>query len=47
MGTVVEQDGREYIRIRDWTWGCIALRDQDIRELYTLLPMGTRVKIEP
>ena len=31
----------------DWTWGCVALENQDIRELYDSVNVGTPVKIEP
>jgi murein L,D-transpeptidase YafK len=31
----------------DWTWGCIALDDPDIRELYDVIPLGTPVTIKP
>jgi murein L,D-transpeptidase YafK len=31
----------------DWTLGCIALDDEDIQELYPLIPVGTPVRIEP
>lgn len=31
----------------DWTWGCVALDDADIRELYLRIPVGTPVVIEP
>lgn len=31
---------------RDWTWGCVALDDKDIRELFDAVPVGTRVTIE-
>lgn len=30
----------------DWTWGCIALANADIKELFHALPMGTSVRIE-
>jgi len=30
----------------DWTWGCVALDDKDIRELFDAVPLGTRVTIE-
>ncbi|HEV2880565.1 MAG TPA: L,D-transpeptidase [Pyrinomonadaceae bacterium] len=30
----------------DWTWGCIALANADIKELFDALPMGTSVRIE-
>jgi len=32
---------------RDWTMGCIALENEDIRELFELVPLGTPVRIEP
>jgi len=31
----------------NWTEGCISLFNRDINELYDLLPIGTRVVIEP
>jgi lipoprotein-anchoring transpeptidase ErfK/SrfK len=31
----------------DWTWGCVALDNPDIEELYRALPNGTRVVIKP
>ncbi len=31
----------------DWTAGCIALSNEDIETLFSLCPMGTRVKIVP
>lgn len=31
----------------DWTWGCIALEDADIKELFDAVPTGTPVRIEP
>lgn len=31
----------------DWTWGCIALEDEDIKELFDAVPAGTPVRIEP
>jgi len=31
----------------DWTWGCIALDDPDIKELYPRIPVGTPVRIDP
>ncbi|MDQ1591967.1 MAG: hypothetical protein QOG71_2594 [Pyrinomonadaceae bacterium] len=30
----------------DWTWGCVALANADIKELFDPLPMGTSVRIE-
>ena len=31
---------------RDWTWGCVALEDEDIKELFAAVPIGTPVIIE-
>jgi murein L,D-transpeptidase YafK len=31
----------------DWTWGCVALDDRDIRELFKVIPVGTPVRIQP
>ena len=31
----------------DWTWGCIALENPDVEELYQMLPNGTVVTIKP
>ena len=31
----------------DWTWGCVALENEDIRELFDAVGVGTPVKIEP
>lgn len=33
--------------INDWTQGCIALRDEEIKEIFDAVPIGTNVKIEP
>lgn len=30
----------------DWTWGCVALADADIKELFAAIPLGTPVRIE-
>lgn len=30
----------------DWTWGCISLRNSDVDDLATLVPVGTLVLIE-
>ena len=30
----------------DWTWGCVALDDKDIRELFDAVPVKTPVVIE-
>jgi murein L,D-transpeptidase YafK len=31
----------------DWTWGCVALEDEDIRELFGAVIVGTLVTIQP
>jgi murein L,D-transpeptidase YafK len=31
----------------DWTWGCVALENADIRELFDAVPVGTPVTIKP
>ena len=31
----------------DWTWGCVALENEDIRELYEAVTVGTPVTIKP
>ena len=30
----------------DWTWGCVALDDKDIRELFDAVTVNTKVMIE-
>jgi murein L,D-transpeptidase YafK len=30
----------------DWTWGCVAMDDKDMRELFDAVPVGTPVRIE-
>ena len=31
----------------DWTWGCVALENDEIKELFDAIAVGTPVKIEP
>jgi lipoprotein-anchoring transpeptidase ErfK/SrfK len=31
----------------DWTWGCVALENEDIRELFAAVSVGTAVTIKP
>ena len=31
----------------DWTWGCVALENEDVRELYDAVSVGTSVSIVP
>jgi len=30
----------------DWTWGCVALENDDVRELFKAVPVGTPVRIQ-
>ncbi|MBF9045679.1 L,D-transpeptidase family protein [Rhodobacterales bacterium LSUCC0031] len=38
---------REFRRKRDWTAGCIAVTDREMREIYTMVPMRTVIDIFP
>ena len=44
-------NGEGYIsaahRLSDWTWGCIAVTNEEIEEIWRLAPNGTPVRIEP
>jgi lipoprotein-anchoring transpeptidase ErfK/SrfK len=31
----------------DWTWGCVALENENIRELFDAVKVGTPVTIKP
>jgi murein L,D-transpeptidase YafK len=31
----------------DWTWGCVALENAEVKELFDAVPAGTPVRIEP
>ena len=31
----------------DWTWGCVALENEEVKELYQAVEVGTRVSIKP
>lgn len=33
--------------IKDWTWGCMALRDEEMKEVFDAVEVGTSIKIEP
>ena len=32
-------------RFRNWTDGCISMRNKDVEELYNMIPVGTKVTI--
>lgn len=44
-------NGKEWVgarhRLFDWTLGCIAVTDEEIDEVWTLVPAGTPVEIRP
>nr|WP_304639474.1 L,D-transpeptidase family protein [Pseudomonas sp.] len=47
-GTPVDEDYPEwFFKGLDWTDGCIALANDDMRELWNLVPDGTLVEIRP
>jgi murein L,D-transpeptidase YafK len=31
----------------DWTWGCVALENEDVKELFAVVSVGTPVSIKP
>ena len=31
----------------DWTWGCVALENEHVKELFSVVPVGTPVTIRP
>jgi murein L,D-transpeptidase YafK len=40
------QIGKAHLQ-SDWTWGCIAVTDEEIEEIWRLVPNGTPVEIRP
>ena len=32
---------------RDWTWGCIAVTNDEMEEIYAMVPVGTIISIYP
>ncbi len=32
---------------KDWTWGCPALKDQEMKELFDAIPLGAKISILP
>jgi murein L,D-transpeptidase YafK len=39
--------GKLFGSVRDWTLGCVALENDEIKELFDLIPINTPVKIAP
>ncbi len=31
----------------DWTWGCVALENDEMKELFDVVAVGTKVTIKP
>lgn len=34
-------------RYKNWTWGCISMKNDEVEELYKYIPVGTKVTIRP
>jgi murein L,D-transpeptidase YafK len=32
---------------KDWTWGCVALKDEEMKEIFDAVPLGAKVSILP
>ncbi len=32
---------------KDWTWGCLALKDEEMKEIYDAIPLGAKITILP
>jgi murein L,D-transpeptidase YafK len=32
---------------KDWTWGCMALKNEEMKELFDAIPVGAKVTIRP
>jgi len=32
-------------RYNNWTWGCISMKNSDVEEVYSFVPVGTRITI--
>lgn len=32
---------------KDWTWGCMALKNEEMKEIFDAVPVGTPIKILP
>lgn len=35
----------KFHRLKDWTWGCIAVTNREMKELYDYVPIGTEIEI--
>ena len=32
---------------KDWTWGCLALKDEEMKEIFEAIPLGAKISIVP
>ena len=39
--------GKAFLKFGDWTDGCISVMDDEIDELYELVPLNIRIEILP
>lgn len=37
----------KYRNMKDWTWGCIAVTDKEIEEIYAMINLGTVISVYP
>jgi murein L,D-transpeptidase YafK len=42
-----EPKSARHVRMTDWTVGCIAVTDEEIEEIWRLVPDGTPIRINP
>nr|BFE94541.1 hypothetical protein GCM10020185_50770 [Pseudomonas brassicacearum subsp. brassicacearum] len=42
-----EENPEQLFHTLDWTDGCIAMRNVDMREVWNLVPDGTMIEIRP
>lgn len=41
------QENRKAERSHDWTWGCIAVKNDEMERIYAMVPTGTLVVLNP
>lgn len=46
-GDIFIHGGSPENNVRDWTWGCIAVTNAEIDEIWKLVPNGTPIAIKP
>jgi len=40
-----QPNGQKFTNVKDWTWGCIALANNEMDELWALIPQGCPILI--